>query len=156
VRLTLKGHNSGVCTVAFSPDGKRLVSGSWDKTVKVWDALTGQETFTLQGHTDAVVSVAFSPDGKRHASASLATNACAVALGNFRAIFVSLYAGSPWQSGSRRTFLLASGDGYGLTFRQLPSNHWSPDHHLWGNSLPLLGGDALAPPRKWGATRDGG
>ena len=56
--------------MAFSPDGKRLASASWDKTVKVWDAATGQESLTLKGHTDGVMSVAFSPDGKRLASAS--------------------------------------------------------------------------------------
>jgi WD40 repeat protein len=39
--------------VAFSPDGKRIVSGSRDKTVKVWDAERGQEVLTLKGHTDA-------------------------------------------------------------------------------------------------------
>ena len=51
--------------MAFSPDGKRIVTGSGDKTVKVWDAGTGQETLTLKGHTGMVSSVAFSPDGKR-------------------------------------------------------------------------------------------
>ena len=54
-----------VTSVAFSPDGKRIVSGSADQTVKVWDAATGQEPSTLKGHTGAVTSVAFSPDGKR-------------------------------------------------------------------------------------------
>ena len=56
--------------MAFSPDGKRLASSSTDRTVKVWDSTTGQETLTLKGHTDAVISVAFSVDGKRLASAS--------------------------------------------------------------------------------------
>jgi tetratricopeptide (TPR) repeat protein len=51
--------------LAFSPDGKRLVSASSDGTVKLWDVTTGQEALTLTGHTGAVISVAFSPDGKQ-------------------------------------------------------------------------------------------
>ena len=58
-------HTDGVSSVAFSPDGKRIASGSKDKTVKVWDAETGQEVLTLKGHPNWVTSVAFSPDGKR-------------------------------------------------------------------------------------------
>ncbi|MCI0456777.1 MAG: protein kinase, partial [Gemmataceae bacterium] len=68
--LTLKGHTGNVWSVAFSPDGKRLASASSDKSVKVWEAQTGQELFSLQGHTDRVWSVAFNRDGKRLASAS--------------------------------------------------------------------------------------
>jgi WD40 repeat protein len=56
--------------VAFSPDGKRIVSGSLDNTLKVWDAETGQEMLTLKGHSDPVYSVAFSSDGKRIVSGS--------------------------------------------------------------------------------------
>ena len=56
--------------MAFSPDGKRLASASWDQTIKVWDAATGQEALTLKGHTQIVNTVAFSPDGERIASAS--------------------------------------------------------------------------------------
>ena len=68
--LTLKGHKSRVNSGAFSPDGKRIVSGSSDKTIKIWDPSTGQEAITLRGHTSAVTSVAFSPDGKRIVSGS--------------------------------------------------------------------------------------
>jgi WD40 repeat protein len=68
--LTLRGHTSAVTSVVYSPDGQRLASASWDRTVKVWDARTGQGTLTLKGHTDAVEGVAFSPGGRLLASAS--------------------------------------------------------------------------------------
>ncbi|MBM3839996.1 MAG: hypothetical protein FJ398_18930 [Verrucomicrobia bacterium] len=69
--MTLKGHSAEVWSVAFSADGRRLASASWDQTVKVWDIATGQETLTLKGHAAPIVSVAFSADGTRLASAIL-------------------------------------------------------------------------------------
>ncbi|KAG5651693.1 hypothetical protein H0H81_007805 [Sphagnurus paluster] len=66
----LKGHTSLVTSVAFSPDGKHIVSGSDDKSVQVWDAATGNEMKELRGHTSLVISVAFSPDGKHIVSGS--------------------------------------------------------------------------------------
>jgi WD40 repeat protein len=69
-QTTLKGHTSMVYSVAVSGDGKRIVSGSEDRTVKVWDAQTGKNLLTLTGHTMAVTSVALSSDGKRVVSGS--------------------------------------------------------------------------------------
>ena len=57
-------------SAAYSPDGTRIVSGSEDKTLKVWDARTGQDLLTLKGHTGSVSSVAYSPDGSQIASAA--------------------------------------------------------------------------------------
>jgi WD40 repeat protein/serine/threonine protein kinase len=67
--LILEGPALLAC-VAYSPDGQRLAAGSWDQTVKVWDAQTGQKLLDLKGHRGFVWSVTFSPDGKRLASGS--------------------------------------------------------------------------------------
>jgi RNA polymerase sigma factor (sigma-70 family) len=66
-RYTLNKHSEAVMSVAFSPDGKTLASGSQDGTAKLWNVATGKERATLKGHS--CLSVAFSPDGKTLASA---------------------------------------------------------------------------------------
>ncbi|WP_326826011.1 protein kinase domain-containing protein [Streptosporangium sp. NBC_01756] len=69
--VTLTGHNDGVCSVAFSPDGKILATGSYDDTVRLWEVATGTSIGRpLTGHNDGVCSVAFSPDGRTLATGS--------------------------------------------------------------------------------------
>ena len=67
----LQGHTQQVRTVAFSPDGRHIVSGSNDMTIQLWDAQTGGQVGNpLQGHTSSVNSVAFSLDGRLIVSGS--------------------------------------------------------------------------------------
>ncbi|WP_449416219.1 serine/threonine protein kinase [Phormidium nigroviride] len=67
---TLPGHSSFVNSIAISPDGLILASGSWDRTIKLWNLETGELTSTLTGHSDRVNSVAISSDGELLVSGS--------------------------------------------------------------------------------------
>jgi WD40 repeat protein/serine/threonine protein kinase len=66
---TLTGHTANAYRPAFSPDGKRLASGSVNCILRVWDVASGREELTLTGHTSDVWSVAWGPEGKRLVSA---------------------------------------------------------------------------------------
>lgn len=62
--LRLTGHADAVKAVAWSPDGKTLLTGSRDRTLALWDAATGKRLRVFEGHEGGVTSVAFSPDGR--------------------------------------------------------------------------------------------
>src|SRR6202044_1282015 len=57
--LAMTGHTGTVRFAGFSPDGKQIVTASWDKSARVWDVATGRQLRLLSGHTDSVFSAAF-------------------------------------------------------------------------------------------------
>jgi WD40 repeat protein len=69
---TLEGHTSPVSSVAVTPDGTKIVSGSYDNTIRVWDIASGGGRLlnTLEGHSSPVMSVAITPDGTKIVSGS--------------------------------------------------------------------------------------
>ncbi len=68
---TLEGHSEAILSVAFSPDGKHLASGSGDTTVRIWDLMTETPLHTCSGHKNWVLFVSFSPDCKKIASGGM-------------------------------------------------------------------------------------
>jgi WD40 repeat protein len=69
----LKGHTNSVAALAFSPDGKRLISGGLDNSAIIWDVEGRKLLHRLMGHTRGVYAVAFTPDGERAVTGSLDT-----------------------------------------------------------------------------------
>ena len=65
-----QGHDDWIRTVAVSPDGKQIISGSDDQTIRIWDFQGNQIGQPFQGHKHGVRAIAFSPDGKQIISGS--------------------------------------------------------------------------------------
>ncbi|MGH7225120.1 MAG: WD40 repeat domain-containing protein, partial [Gemmataceae bacterium] len=61
---TFEGHTDDVASGSWSPDGRYVLSGSWDKTLRLWEVASGKCLRKFKGHTDLVVRVAWSPDGR--------------------------------------------------------------------------------------------
>ena len=76
-----------ISSLAYSPDGKRLVSGGWNEAFYLWDATTGKEVRSFAGHAAGDISVAYRPDNKHLASASngcLPLSRCSASLSSSR------------------------------------------------------------------------
>ena len=81
---SLAGHTNYVSSVAFSPDGQHIVSGSGDMLLKVWSVSARKEVASLAGHTSWVLSVAFSPDGQHIVSKFFSASGCGMRLAGRR------------------------------------------------------------------------
>jgi WD40 repeat protein len=114
--VVLGGHGGGILSVAFSPDGQRLASGSADHSVRLWDVRQpGDNPVVLLGHQGEVWSLSFSPNGKRLASGSTDKT---VRIWNLQ------------QAGAKPVVLLGSGASASIWDRDDEQTRWvafSPD-----------------------------
>ena len=107
----LEKHADRVVFAAFSPDGGRIVTASFDKTARIWDAKTGQQLAKFEGHRGEVLCAAFSPDGGQIVTASQDGTA------------------RLWQVANPTSFSVIQGDGGRMS---------SAAHRPWANWAILL------------------
>jgi len=170
----LKGHTHPVYSLAISPDGSRLVSGSVDKTVKLWDVATGTVLSTLKGHSENVTKVAFSMlDGKSILTGSFDKSSCMFSPDESSQPIYRLTHADPvysftqrndktWTFADGSTFALANGD----KLDKIPNISgrnvlFSPDRQLLAHDVPSLHevrvtdmNDPQAPPKVVGKHPD--
>jgi eukaryotic-like serine/threonine-protein kinase len=116
ILFTYTGHTSFTLAIDWSPDGSRIVSGGYDNTAQVWDAMTGRHVLVYRGHSSPVNFVYWSPDGKYIAS------------GDYGTIRV-------WDAATGAT-ILALGDASGNDQNTLNWPTWSFDsRHIAGTNL---------------------
>jgi WD40 repeat protein len=113
--VLLAGHDDSVVDAAFSPDGRRVVTASSDRSARLWDASSGKQIAILAGHSDRLSSASFSPSGRRIATREFADarvrlwdgesgNAIAVLKGHDRMVYKAVF------SPDNRTLITASED----------------------------------------------
>jgi WD40 repeat protein len=127
--FTLIGHRAEIRAVSWSPDGRRLATGSADGTAKVWDAASGRQLLTLKGHTSPLWSVSWSPDGQRLATASEDGTA------------------KVWDAAGAREMLTLKGHTNWVT-----SVSWSPDGKRLATGSGRRGGTGDNSAKVWDAT----
>ena len=148
VVLDLTGHGDVVIGVAFSPDGRQLLTGSLDQTARVWDVATGREERVFTGHTGAIYEVAFASDGATvlTASADKTARLWDARTGNLQRVFVG--------AADRVTGAAFSPDGQHIITRALDDSVrvWDvavePEPRSFGQHDDRVTGLALSPDEK--------
>ncbi len=134
---TIPKHDKIVRCVDFSPDGRRLASGSSDRTVRIWDVETGRELQRLEGHRSFLMCVAFSPDGKKLVSGAANDKAAIVWDAETGRRIATLAEHEHWPTGvafSPNGGRLATADDYRIRI-------W--DTGTWGLLLTLRENEAM-------------